>query len=126
VDGALGWIAIQTLLSYVMAGLVKVRAPAWRHGEALSAFLSSPRYAAPLASRRLASSKSVMRFASLGVIGFELSAGLVLFVPEPVVLGWLGLAATFHLVNAWVFGLNRFFFAWLAAYPAVVYWAARV
>ena len=126
VDGALGWIALQTLLSYGMAGLVKVRAPAWRSGDALAAFLSSSRYAVPLAVQRLAASKSVMRIASLGVMGFEVSAGVVLFAPENVVYVWLGLAATFHLVNAWVFGLNRFFFAWLAAYPAVVYWSTRV
>jgi hypothetical protein len=25
----------------------------------------------------------------------------------------------FHAGNAYVFGLNRFFFAWLAAYPAI-------
>ena len=126
VDAALGWIALQTLLSYGMAGLAKVRAPAWRSGDALAAFLSSPRYAVPLAVRRLAASKPVMRIASLGVIGFELSAALVLFAPDTAVVTWLGIAATFHLVNAWVFGLNRFFFAWLAAYPSVVYWATRV
>jgi len=68
----------------------------------------------------------VMRIASLGVIGFELSAALVLFAPDTAVVTWLVIAATFHLVNAWVFGLNRFFFAWLAAYPSVVYWATRV
>jgi hypothetical protein len=35
----------------------------------------------------------------------------------PLVVGALG----FHCINAYALGLNRFFWAWLAAYPAL--WA---
>jgi hypothetical protein len=51
VDGALGWIALQTLLSYGVAGAVKVRSSTWRDGTALAGFVGSDRYAAPAALR---------------------------------------------------------------------------
>jgi hypothetical protein len=35
-------------------------------------------------------------------------------------LGMLACGAVFHAANLWVFGLNRFFWAWLAGYPAVL------
>ena len=127
VDGALGWIAIQTLLSYLVAGAVKARSAAWRDGRALAAFLHSDRYAAPAALRALVRRPSWARAASLGVIAFELSAPAVLCLPwRAGVIGWLAMALAFHLTNAWALGLNRFTFAWLAAYPAVVYWAERL
>jgi hypothetical protein len=31
---------------------------------------------------------------------------------------------TFHLFNALALGLNRFLWAWLAAYPALLFWSA--
>ncbi len=38
----------------------------------------------------------------------------------------LMVAASFHLANAWVFGLNRFLWSWLATYPALWWFQARV
>jgi len=35
----------------------------------------------------------------------------------------LAIGAAFHLANAFAFGLNRFLWAWLAAYPALWFWA---
>jgi hypothetical protein len=38
----------------------------------------------------------------------------------------LTLAALFHFVNACLFGLNRFFWIWLAAYPSLLWLQQRV
>ena len=38
----------------------------------------------------------------------------------------LALAGLFHLANACLFGLNRFFWTWLAVYPAIVWLQDRV
>jgi hypothetical protein len=38
----------------------------------------------------------------------------------------LAIAAVFHLTNAVVFGLNRFLWAWLAAFPALLFWVERL
>jgi len=127
VDGALGWIAIQTLLSYAVAGGIKLRSRAWRDGTALQGFLQCDRYATPALLRALIAHPGVARAASVAVIAFELSAPAVFCLPSrTAALAWLGAALGFHVVNAWALGLNRFVFAWLAAYPAVLYWAARL
>jgi hypothetical protein len=127
VDGALGWIALQTLLSYGVAGAVKVRSSAWLDGTALAGFVGSDRYAAPAALRACVARPGMARAASLAVIAFELSAPAVLLLPSrAAVVAWLGAALCFHVVNAWALGLNRFVFAWLAAYPAVLFWATRL
>jgi hypothetical protein len=41
-------------------------------------------------------------------------------------LAALALTAAFHLANACLFGLNRFLWVWLAAYPSLIWLQARV
>jgi hypothetical protein len=53
------------------------------------------------------------------VIAFECAFPLALI--DARLLSLLGIA--FHVVNARVLGLNRFLWAWLAAYPALWFWA---
>jgi len=38
----------------------------------------------------------------------------------------LFVAAVFHLANACLFGLNRFFWIWPAAYPVVIWFQYRL
>lgn len=107
----LWYVALQCCLSYFVAGVVKLSRANWRNGRALSAFTGgrlSPRRAARW---------------SWAVIGFQSAFPLALLVAglAPVfVLGAVG----FHLGNFYFFGLNRFFWAWLATYPALFYCAA--
>jgi hypothetical protein len=39
---------------------------------------------------------------------------------------YLGVAAVFHFGNFLVFGLNRFFWSWISAYPAAIYLAGQI
>ena len=39
-------------------------------------------------------------------------------------VGFCAVAIGFHFLVYWFFGLNRFVWAWLASYPAVLYCAA--
>ncbi len=130
---ALGYIALQAVLSYAVAGWVKLREPAWRNGSALPMFLSLPQHAVPAWVGRLFSNRSVARLAGWGVIAGELGLAMVTTLlavwpgrhPDGLAaagLGLLALGMLFHLANAWVLGLNRFFWAWLATYPAIAYW----
>ena len=114
------YIAVQATLSYVIAGLVKLKEPAWRSGEAVRAFLGSTHYGAPALVRRLAATPRSSRLLSAAVIGFECGFPLAL-IDARVCLVVLVLGAGFHLTNAIVFGLNRFLFAWVAAYPALFF-----
>jgi hypothetical protein len=56
---------------------------------------------------------------------FELAFPATLFHPASLVAG-LVLAALFHLANAVLFGFNRFFWIWLAAYPSILWFQQRV
>lgn len=101
------YIAIQLILSFAVAGVAKVANPEWRNGSALGTFLERSGYVLP-SSANLALSWSVLIF--------EILFPLVVFMPWTVLAG----AIVFQLANAYVFGLNRFFFAWLAGYPAIL------
>ena len=44
----------------------------------------------------------------------------------PAMIAGLVVAGTFHLANACLFGLNRFFWTWLAVYPAILWLQGRL
>ena len=56
---------------------------------------------------------------------FELAFPLTLLTQTTLIMG-LAVAATFHFANAGLFGLNRFFWIWLAAYPSILWLQNRV
>ena len=120
----LGYVAAQLVLSYVVAGVVKLRQATWRDGRALSALLRVPAYAAPPAVASWLGNAALARTASWGVMGFECTFPLAL-LGQPACFALMTVGAGFHLVNARILGLNRFLWAWLAAYPALWFWAGR-
>lgn len=122
---ALGYIGIQTALSYFLAGWVKVRNPLWRNGRALRSYLLSSRYRVPELVRRLSRARGFYGVASWSVILFECSFPLIFWKPDFSIL-YLVLGGFFHLINIYVFGLNRFFYAWVSAYPAVFFLATSL
>ena len=118
---AFGYITLQTTLSYFVAGCVKIREAEWRSGSALPIFLCTPQYGAPVwLQHTLQASPALSRGASWGVMLFELSFPLA-FTAPPFTLAFLVGAFCFHLINAYILGLNRFVFAWVSAYPAVLF-----
>ncbi len=125
VDAALGYVAVQACLSYFVAGVAKLRISDWRKGRALGLFLTSSYYDVPSVVKRMAGQSTLMKFASWGLMIFELSFPIALLNRE-LCLVFLILAFVFHVANAAVLGLNRFVFAWLAAYPAVIYWSGII
>lgn len=124
------YVAAQLTLSYLRAGLVKVRARGWWTGHALQDFLSLPAYGAPswmqLPERtsRRAGGRAVQAL-GLSVMLFECSAWLAWTSPVACLV-FIVAAVTFHLGAAAVFGLNRFFLAWGAALPSLWYAVHRV
>lgn len=112
------YVAVQLVFSYFLAGLVKLRQPAWRHGTALASFTSDARFASPRWARVLFRKPALGPLACWSVIAFECSFPLALLEPRATVV-YAVFGAAFHLFNHLVFGLNRFLFAWSAAYPAL-------
>lgn len=120
----LGYIAAQSLLSYVVAGGAKLIKPDWRSGHALRDYLQNSYYGVTPPWRKLTSGRARSFFACWGVMLFELGLTPALFAPR-ILIGWLALGAAFHLINFFALGLNRFVFAWLATYPALFWLAGR-
>lgn len=118
---ALAYLAVQLVLSYVISGWVKLRNPDWCRGRALSDVFLFSAYPVSGQLRALSARPGLMATASWGVILFELLFPLGLLHPTALA-ACLTIAALFHLANACLFGLNRFFWAWLAAYPSIL-WA---
>lgn len=121
----LGFLALQTVTSYFLAGFVKFRMPSWRNGQVLPTFLRLPQYPIPQKLRQLGvqNPKRLQTFSKL-LLGFECLFPLV-FLNYHLAIIFFAVACIFHLVNIWIFGLNRFFFAWIATYPAILFFIRK-
>lgn len=115
------YVAAQLTLSYVRAGFVKVRERGWWSGEALAAFVALPAYNVPQTFPR---NRLLLQVAGVATIVFELMAPLAWLNPTFCAV-FVSAAACFHLAAAYVFGLNRFFWAWGAALPSLWYGVHR-
>ena len=118
--GCLWYIALQACLSYFVAGVVKLRRKNWRSGRALAGFLESATFELPGALSSAAENPRAAKLFSWGIIIFECCFPLALLRPGFALL-FISAALLFHLINSYVFGLNRFLYAWSAAYPAVYF-----
>lgn len=116
---ALGYLAAQLTLSYFIAGVAKLAQPSWREGTALGRFAALPKYGVPARARAWLATPSLGRMASWSVLLFECSFPLALLGPR-FALAYLSVGALFHVLNAALFGLNRFLWAWLALYPLLL------
>ncbi len=122
---ALGYLAVQLTLSYFVSGWVKVINPDWRSGQALADVFRFSAYPVSRNLRALADRRGLLFAASWAVIVLELIFPLTLLEPRALALG-LGLCALFHVSNALHFGLNRFVWAWISAFPALIWFQERL
>jgi hypothetical protein len=123
-SAALGYIAVQSTLSYFVAGVAKIRHREWRSGEALAQLLGSSLYGLPQLARDASAHRGFCRVAAWAVLLFECGFPFVL-LGQWFCLALLAVGLLFHLANVYALGLNRFFWAWLASYPAILYVASR-
>ncbi|MCE7797699.1 hypothetical protein LWE61_14205 [Sphingobium sufflavum] len=122
---AFGYLGLQLLLSYFMAGWVKVMNPDWRSGRALRDVFGFSAYPAGENVRRWAGHPRLLFWAGWAVMAFELIFPLS-FLSYPTLLAGLAMAALFHGANACLFGLNRFFWIWICAYPSILWLQDRL
>lgn len=113
------YIALQTCLSYFIAGVVKLRNSKWRNGRALSLLVTKTNYEIPVEFQKLFSNHKVSLICCWLILIFECSFPVALLHPALCQI-YIALAVCFHLANFFIFGLNRFAFAWMAAYPALI------
>ena len=124
-EAVFGYLALQCILSYFIAGWVKLMNPEWRSGRALQDVLLFSAYPASESIRAWAGRSQLICAVSWVVISFEILFPLSLLTHMTLIIG-LVFAATFHFANACLFGLNRFFWIWLAAYPSLLWLQQRL
>jgi len=122
---AFGYLALQLILSYFISGWVKVVNPEWRNGQALRDVFQYSAYPVSESLRHLSQSPRLLLSMSWWVILFELLFPLAL-ISSTSLKAALIFAAMFHLSNAFLFGLNRFFWIWITAYPSIIWFQSRI
>lgn len=115
----LWYVTIHSISSYFISGTIKLVSSDWRSGRVLIYFLDGGLYG-PLSNDSLLRKKSIAVTASWSFIVWECLFPLALAGPQWAML-WCGIAALFHFLVFRFFGLNRFFWAWAASFPAIIY-----
>ena len=109
---------------FVAREKIKLLNPEWRSGEALALFLDGGIYG-PLSRLSLYWLRPVAMLCSWAFIVWECLVPLAFFDAELAVI-YCAVAGLFHFLVFWYFGLNRFVFAWLASFPAIIYVASQL
>lgn len=122
---AFGYLAIQLVLSYFISGWVKVVNPEWRSGLALCDVFQFSAYPVSESLRAWSDKPRLLFTMAWCVMVFELLFPLSLLSVPSLAIALL-IAATFHFSNACLFGLNRFFWIWIAAYPSIFWFQQRL
>lgn len=121
--GRLGlvYIAIHLLYSYAKAGFSKLIHREWRDGTALPVFLGRSFYPdVRVFGAALARAPFLSLSLGWALLVFEMSAPAAPFFPAALRFYFLA-AVLLHFAIHLVFGLNRFFWIWLCAWPSVFY-----
>lgn len=119
--GCLWFVALQACLSYFAAGIAKLASPVWRSGQALLDVLNTATYGLEPVSRLLHRKPFLSKVLCWNVILFQSLFPIAFVLGEPVGLIFLAWGATFHVAGAVVMRLNRFVWAFLASYPAIIF-----
>lgn len=114
----LWYLAFQIILSYFVAGVVKIRSTSWRNGQALKVLFSKSNYVVPSTALKVLNWPLVSQTACWIILIFECSFPVVL-LNSNIAAVYIGFAFVFHGANFYLLGLNRFVWAWMAAYPAL-------
>lgn len=122
---AVGYLALQLVLSYFISGWVKVVNQEWRSGRALCDVFQFSAYPVSESLRSLAQSPRLLFTMAWCVMIFELVFPVALFSQESLIVALI-IAAMFHFSNACFFGLNRFFWIWISGYPSIIWFQGRV
>jgi hypothetical protein len=115
-------IAANAILSYTIAGWVKLFQAGWRSAQTLERYFNYSNYEVPIPLRNLVKRRWVLFIFSWSILIFECCFPLAVFNTKLSLL-FLCIGFIFHIGNIYAFGLNRFLHIWMATYPAVYYFS---
>ncbi|WP_406285089.1 alpha/beta fold hydrolase [Streptomyces sp. NBC_00209] len=123
-DAALWYIALQSNLSYLVSGWVKLMGPSWRDASALGGVMRTRTYGHEGAFELTQKYPRTARYVAHGVLALECLFPLAYVGGGRLVRPVVACAAAFHVTNGFAMGLGRFITAFVAMHPAVAYTAA--
>ncbi|QKW53635.1 hypothetical protein [Streptomyces buecherae] len=118
---SLYFLAVQSALAYFTSGIYKAASPVWRNGSALAGILGTRCFGHPRLAVLATAYPAPTAWTARAVIVFETLFPLVLLTPSPALPLFLAGGVLFHLTCAVAMGLNVFFWAFTATYPALAY-----
>ncbi|WP_340062985.1 hypothetical protein [Ascidiimonas aurantiaca] len=115
------FIAIQGILSYLIAGITKLQGEKWRNGKAIIGIFGTKTYGNQIIYNYMYKRESISLLLAWFIIFFEIAYVFVLVVPFEYKLLILFTGICFHAFNSLFMGLNSFFFSFLSAYPSILF-----
>jgi hypothetical protein len=115
------FIALQSELAYFASGVAKVFSRDWISGEAAFKIFNTYTYGTRPLAAILRNVPNVSAPLCWGLVAYECLFPASLFAPVHITLIILCLGVLLHMFNAFVMGLNKFFWAFIATYPAILY-----
>ncbi len=126
VNSCLIFIAYQSIISYLTAGIAKLISPTWLKGDIVYDVLNTRTYGNKRIASILKDYKYIRRAFTYTTIGFESLFFIVFFLRAPYNALFLIIPFGFHLSSALFMGLNSFVFAFVSTYPSVLYVVNRL
>lgn len=116
------FLAIQVVLSYFMPGVFKLVNPAWWDGSVLKDIFEFSSFPRTEDLRSFSQNSRLIVVATWLMLIFELAFPFALISKTTLFMA-VAFAMIFHLLNHYLFGFNRFFWIWLAAYPSLFWFS---
>ncbi|MEU5197230.1 alpha/beta fold hydrolase [Streptomyces scabiei] len=123
-DALLWYVALQSNLSYLVSGWVKLLGPDWRDGSALPGVMRTHTYGHQGMHTWIRNNPRAARLLAHSVLALECLFPLAYLKDGRLTRPVLASAAAFHLANGYFMGLGRFATAFPAMHPLIAYTAA--
>lgn len=114
------YIGAHSFLSYLIPGIAKMKNLNWLNGSELKLIFEKSFYPVPNLLKFPLQNDLARKVIATTIALFECSI-LIGLLNSQYMIGFCIAAFVFHLSNAVVLGLHRFTWAWVATYPALLY-----
>jgi len=115
------FIAAQSGLAYFTSGVSKLVSPIWMRGDPLVGILATRAYGSGFGLRTVLRLGRFRRVLAIVMVLLETLFPLCVILPRQGLYAMLLWGVAFHVTNAFIMGLNTFFWSFIATYPALCY-----
>lgn len=120
-DALMWYVALQSSLSYVISGWVKLLGRSWRDGSALGGVMRTRTYGHKKAWKLTQDYPVAARYVQHSVLALECLFPVVYLKGGALARPIITAAGTFHVANGFLMGLGRFVSSFISMHPMVAY-----